>query len=56
MKKFQVYVISGDKKTFTNIGGIVTAKTGAAAIKQAKQLDGAPAHMGRVTWRAQEVR
>lgn len=56
MKKFQVYVISGDKKTFSNIGGIRTAKTAAAAIEEAKRLDGAPAHMGRVIWRAEEAK
>ena len=56
MKKFQVYVISGDKKTFANIGGIVSAKTAAAAIKLQKHTNEAPAHMGRVTWRASEVK
>jgi len=56
MKKFQVYVISGDKKTFSNIGGIVSAKTGAVAIKAQKKINEAPASMGRVTWRASEVK
>jgi hypothetical protein len=56
MKKFQVYVISGDRKTFTNIGGIISAKTGTAAIKIQKQTNEAPASMGRATWRAEEIK
>lgn len=55
-KRFQVYVVSGDKKTFANIGGTVLAKNADAAIREQKKHYGAPKSMGRVVWRASEVK
>lgn len=54
--KFQVYVVSGDRKTFTNIGGEITAKNERDAIRQQKASNETPRSMGRATWRAQEIK
>lgn len=55
MKRFQVYVVS-KSGTFANIGGTVSAKSAAAAIAQQKKTYDAPRSMGRVIWRASEVK
>ena len=53
---YQVYVISGDRKTFVNIGGQIRAASERAAIAEQKKRNSAPAKMGRVAWRAQKIK